>query len=100
MNLNLLRTIFYGLQVNLTLNAQRSMATDSLFILLLPGKGSKTEAACDEIIAGGERLSLGGPHSTSGRGSKTEAAHDKVIAGGSQCGHRWNSCCSLRCSII
>lgn len=70
------------------------------------GKGSKTEAACDEIIAGGERLSLGGPHSTSGRGSKTEAAHDKVIAGGSQCikgvprGHRWNSCCSLRCSII
>ena len=42
------------------------MATDSLFILLLPGKGSKTEAACDEIIAGGQRLSLGGPHSTSG----------------------------------
>ena len=64
MNLNLLRTIFY--QVNLTLKAQRSMATDSLFILLLPGKGSKTEAACDEIIAGGEKLSLGGPHSTPG----------------------------------
>ena len=42
------------------------MATDSLFILLLPGKGSKAEAACDEIIAGGQRLSLGGPHPTSG----------------------------------
>ena len=42
------------------------MATDSLFILLLPGKGSKTEEACDEIIAGGQRLSLGAPHSTSG----------------------------------
>ncbi|XP_074627520.1 uncharacterized protein LOC141885620 isoform X2 [Acropora palmata] len=45
------------------------------------GKGSKTEAACDEIIAGGQRLSLGGPHSTSG-------------------GHPWNSCCSMRCCII
>ena len=42
------------------------MATDSLFTLLLPGRGSKTEAPCDKIIAGGERLFLGGPHSTSG----------------------------------
>ena len=66
MNLNLPRTLFYGLQVNLTLKAQRSMATDSIFILLLPGMGSKTEAPCDKIIAGGEKLSLGEPHSMSG----------------------------------
>ena len=66
MNLNLLRTLFYGLQVNLTLKGQRSMATDSLFILLLPGMGSKTEAPCDKIIAGGKKLSLGEPHSMSG----------------------------------
>jgi len=70
------------------------------------GMGSKTEAPCDKIIAGGEKLSLGEPHSMSGRRSKTQAAYDKVIAGESQCtkgvprGHRWNPCCSLRCNII
>lgn len=70
------------------------------------GKGSKAEAACDEIIAGGQRLSLGGPHPTSERGSKTEAAYHKIIDGESQCtkgvprGQPWNSCCSMRCCII
>ena len=38
------------------LKGQRTMATDSLFILLLPGRGSNSEATFDDVTAGGHRI--------------------------------------------
>ena len=38
------------------LKGQRTMATDSLFILLFPGRVSESEVTFDDVTAGGQRI--------------------------------------------
>ena len=52
--------------VNLILKGQRSMATDSLFILLLPGRGSRPKDAYDEVNNEGEVVPLVASNSNPG----------------------------------
>lgn len=97
------------------LNGKSLKVNDSLFILLLPGRGSKSEAACAKFNSGGKTIYLPvgdsdtlrpGLEVLSGRESRREDAYDEVNAGheaipliapNSTSG---GSCCSMRCSLI